>query len=111
MIKGDYSKILEKEDEFFKKFSEERNKQYPSHDITFRRIQLGDFERGFPDILNNLSTVGNVNKEDLVNRFKHLNLDKSDTYKIVVGVDNKTNKIIASGTLFFELKFIRNMGV
>ena len=35
----------------------------------------------------------------------------SDTYKIIVLIDNQTNKIIGSGSLILEKKFIRDAGI
>ena len=71
---------------------------------------MSDFDHGFPDILSNLSDLGSISKEKFVERFKLMNLDNSSTYKIIVAVDNSSKQIIASGTVFFELKFIRNLG-
>ena len=102
---------MDKEDKFLKAFSKARNKQYPKHNITFRKLQVDDYDRGFFEALSNLSKVGNVSKEQFQKRFNDLDLKSSNIYKIIVGVDNDTNKIIASGTVFFELKFIRNLGV
>ena len=105
------NKILNLEEEFLSTFTKERNKTYPQSSLTYRKLREDDYDRGFFETLSNLTVVGNTTKEKYVERFQKLNLSHSDVYKIIVCVDDKTDKIIASGTVFFEFKFIRNMGV
>ena len=111
MENKEYSKILLKEDAFLASFSEERNIHHIGPELIYRKLQVEDFDRGFCETLTNLTVVGHVTKQQFLDRFERMKIDKSDVYKVVVCVDKSTGQVIASGTVFFELKFIRNMGV
>jgi len=55
--------------------------------------------------------IGNTSEADYQRRFDELFPKQRDDYKIVVIEEIKTNKIIGVGTIFFERKFIRQLGV
>ena len=107
MEKDSYVYNKEKEEDFLKAFSKARNEQYTKHNIQFRLLQEDDFDRGFPEILNHLSEVGDLTKEQFQARFRAID---PAAYKVVVGVDTEKDLIITSGTVIIELKFIRNLG-
>jgi glucosamine-phosphate N-acetyltransferase len=58
-----------------------------------------------------LTIVGDVKQEDFEKRFDLLHPRMKDIYKIVVIVDTQKDKIIGSGTIFMEYKFIRHCGI
>ena len=106
-----YHEIINTENDYLYRFTQARRRYYPGKDIVFRKIKVDDFDRDYTKVLRNLTQVGKVTKEMFEHRYNLLNLDKSHIYKIVVAVDTQTDKIVASGTVFFELKFVRNMGI
>ncbi|ADM11932.1 glucosamine phosphate N-acetyltransferase [Encephalitozoon intestinalis ATCC 50506] len=68
-------------------------------------LDINDYERGFVECLNELTIPGKVTKEQFKERY--LSLCKDGCYKIVVAYNPHKDKIIGSGTLFVEKKFIR----
>ncbi|KAK9908342.1 hypothetical protein WJX75_006367 [Coccomyxa subellipsoidea] len=77
-------------------------------DFVVRDLEKGDFRKGFPEILSQLTTVGNVSLESFTARFEEINL--SPDYKTVVIEDSEKQRIIATATLLIERKFIRGCG-
>jgi glucosamine-phosphate N-acetyltransferase len=65
-------------------------------------LEKEDYNRGYLNLLEQLSTVGDISYEQFV---KTLNKMNSMIYVIR---DMKLNKIVASGTIFIEHKFIHN---
>ncbi|PVU95997.1 hypothetical protein BB561_001461 [Smittium simulii] len=76
-------------------------------DFSVRPLSINDFENGYMEILQTLTTVGDVTKEMYEAQFS---LMKSLNKYIVVFVETKSNKIAASGALLVELKFAQNCG-
>ena len=52
--------------------------------------------------------MGDVTKERFEEQFNFINPKSSNTYKIIVGVDEEKDIIVCNGTLVIERKFIRN---
>lgn len=80
-------------------------------DFEFRYLERDDYDKGFMDTLSQLTVVGNVTKDDFQKRFDEIYPKRSDVYKIVVLIDRERNYIIGAGTIFFEKKFIRGLGL
>ena len=72
-------------------------------DIRIRPLAEGDYSKGFPNILSQLTVVGDVSEEDFLKRF-HRMKSCVDSYFIVVIEDTVKNKVIGSGTLAVEHK-------
>ena len=70
--------------------------------MNIRPICKNDFYKNFTDLLSQLSTTGNITYQNFLNVINSLN----NNHLIYVIEDN--NKIIASGTLLIENKFIHN---
>jgi glucosamine-phosphate N-acetyltransferase len=70
--------------------------------MNIRPICKNDFYKNFTDLLSQLSTTGNITYQNFINIINSLN----NNHLIYVIEDN--NKIIASGTLLIENKFIHN---
>lgn len=51
-----------------------------------------------------------MSKEDFEKRYDELFPAREDIYKIIVIVEKSSNWIVGCGTLFFEKKFLRNIG-
>lgn len=66
-----------------------------------RALEIDDYDKGYLSLLEQLTHVGNISKKDFEKSFQNMN-----TNIFVVELDNK---IIASGTLFIERKFIHEL--
>ncbi|RHZ54166.1 hypothetical protein Glove_429g38 [Diversispora epigaea] len=73
-----------------------------------RPLATEDYDKGVLDCLKQLSIVGNVSKENFVERFE--SMKSASRYYIVVIENEKDKKVVAVGTLLVELKFLRNCG-
>jgi len=51
--------------------------------------------------------VGKVTKEDFERRFDEMFPSHAHIYKIIVIIDTSNDKVIGSGTIFMEKKFLR----
>lgn len=58
-------------------------------EFLYRYLKRDDYDKGFMDILSQLTVVGNVTKEDYEKRFDEMFPKRSDVYKIVVLVDRE----------------------
>ena len=56
-------------------------------EYTFRRLEWGDFEKGFLEVLKGLTVVGDTTKEQFMARYDELFPRLSDMYKIIVVED------------------------
>jgi len=81
----------------------------PSEGFIVRPLSSKDYERGFLDILGQLTSVGPITKQHFMKNFDEMK-KSSDTYYITVIVDTKLDKIVGSGTLVREKKFIHMCG-
>jgi hypothetical protein len=62
------------------------------------------------EVLGQLTVVGTVTKDSFESRFDWLFPNHSDTYFIIVIIDNSCDRIIGSATLMLERKFLRSTG-
>lgn len=78
-----------------------------------RPLSIDDYDEGYMNLLTGLTRVGTVSREDYVHRFETMKRSNEifDHYAIVVIVDKQTNKVVATSTLFLELKFIRQCAI
>ena len=74
--------------------------------LLIRPLRSGDYDRGFLQLLTQLTEVGNVSREQFLNRFH--TMKSNGSYYIIVIEDPSTEKAIASATLVVEQKFIHN---
>lgn len=74
-----------------------------------RKLELSDKSKGFLELLRQLTVCDSVSDQEFQNRFEEL---KSCGDDHVVGVieDECSKKIIATGSVYIERKFIRNCG-
>lgn len=73
-----------------------------------RELVSEDYEKGFLELLSQLTTVGTVGRDAFMERLHQLRL-RGD--KVLVIEDKETGKVVASGTLILEYKFIHDCGV
>lgn len=88
------------------KFLREKN-------LVARPLSVDDYDRGYLKLLAGLTRVGSVSKEDYVRQFENMKKSNQicDHYAVVVIEDTQTNEVVATSTLFLELKFIRECAV
>lgn len=74
--------------------------------LFIRPLRSTDYEKGFLVLLSQLTDVGNVTKEQFLNRF--YSMKTAGGYYVVVIEDTNSGKVIACATLVVEQKFIHN---
>ncbi|KAL9537640.1 hypothetical protein MBANPS3_011593 [Mucor bainieri] len=74
---------------------------------TIRPLRKDDDERGFVELLSQLSIVGTITQKSFKDRFNLLK-QQGSTYIVVIEEDNR---IVASATLLVEYKFLRECGI
>lgn len=72
---------------------------------SIRELKVKDYENGFLDCLTELTIVGDISKDKFIETF---NKRKTVGVFTAVAVDDKTKKILGTGSVFYEPKFIRN---
>ncbi|XP_068981458.1 probable glucosamine 6-phosphate N-acetyltransferase [Bombus flavifrons] len=77
--------------------------------LLIRPLKSEDYDRGFLQLLAQLTEVGNINREQFLNRF-HM-MKNTGSYYIIVIEDINTEKVVATATLVVEQKFIHNCAV
>ncbi|KAJ1883037.1 Glucosamine-phosphate N-acetyltransferase-like protein [Coemansia sp. RSA 1722] len=73
-----------------------------------RPLELTDYRKGFADCLANLTIVGDVTEQMFGETFE--DMQRTGNYLIVVIEDLASQKIVASGSLIIEQKFLRGCG-
>ena len=79
--------------------------------LPIRSLQETDISKGFVELLSQLSPspIGHVTNDEFLSRFAEL-VAFGENHKIVVVEDEKKEKIIATGCIFVEKKFLRGCG-
>ncbi|KAJ2020514.1 Glucosamine-phosphate N-acetyltransferase-like protein [Coemansia sp. RSA 455] len=78
----------------------------PNHII--RPLELTDFRKGYIECLANLTVVGDVTEQMFAESFE--DMQRAGCYFVIVIEDLELTKIVATGTLVVEQKFIRMCG-
>jgi len=74
-----------------------------------RRLEITDKSKGFIELLRQLTVCDSISDKEFEDRFHEL-ASQGDDHVICVIEDDNTGKIIATGSVFIEKKFIRNCG-
>ncbi|XP_072377581.1 probable glucosamine 6-phosphate N-acetyltransferase [Diabrotica undecimpunctata] len=74
--------------------------------IVVRPLKVSDYDKGFLQILSQLTEVGNIGKLEFERQF--WNMRKAGGYYVTVIEDTRSNTIIGSSTLITEFKFIHD---
>lgn len=74
--------------------------------LLIRPLRSTDYDKGFLQLLGQLTEVGKITREQFLNRFQ--SMKNAGIYYIVVIEDLNCTKVIASATLIAEQKFIHN---
>jgi len=70
-----------------------------------RELASEDYDKGFYELLDQLAKSPKLPREEFEERLQAIRKESS-TYKIIVFEDVNTNKLIASGAILIEKKFI-----
>jgi len=89
------------------KFSPELTVENPGEGLLLRPLQLGDYDAGFPQLLGQLTKVGDISREQWEERFFQMKA-KQGTYIITVVEDTTTHQVVGASTLVVEQKFIHS---
>ncbi|KAI9477575.1 Glucosamine-phosphate N-acetyltransferase-like protein [Coemansia sp. RSA 989] len=81
--------------------------QVPENHV-LRPLEVTDYRKGFMDCLSNLTVTGQVSEQMFQESFEEM--QRTGCYFIIVVEDLSTEKIVASGCLMVEQKFIRECG-
>jgi len=77
-------------------------------ELRMRNLELADYDKGYMSLLEQLTTTGSIDFLKYKERFEELSVNKDH---VVLVVENlKSQKIVASGTLLIERKFIHANG-
>ncbi|XP_046992169.1 probable glucosamine 6-phosphate N-acetyltransferase isoform X1 [Schistocerca americana] len=82
----------------------------PGENLLVRPLCRADYEKGFVQLLGQLTSVGDITKEQFLRRYAEMKACKN-TYFITVIEDTITNRIIGAATLVIEQKFIHGCAV
>ncbi|KAI1177794.1 glucosamine 6-phosphate N-acetyltransferase [Nemania sp. FL0916] len=74
-----------------------------------RSLRVSDYDTGFLDCLRVLTTVGEISKEDFAQQYDWMRSQGS--YYILVIEDTSTGKVVGTGNLLVERKFIHSLGL
>ncbi|XP_072929981.1 probable glucosamine 6-phosphate N-acetyltransferase [Epargyreus clarus] len=74
--------------------------------IVVRPLQRSDFDKGFLQLLSQLTSTGNITRKQFDERFTQMKA--SGGYYVTVIEDTRVAKIIGAATLTIEQKFIHN---
>merc|ERR1711887_193178 len=82
----------------------------PGEGLRVRSLCLEDYDRGFLELLGQLTSVGNISREEWEARFQAMKSCK-DTYYVVVIEDVNLARVIGAATLVVGKKFIHSCGL
>lgn len=78
--------------------------------LHLRPLASSDYARGHLELLATLTEVPDIGQEAWKTRFDEMVALKGSYYPVVY-VESQTNRLVASGTLLLERKFIRGAGL
>lgn len=81
-----------------------------SNGLLARALRLSDYEKGYLELLSQLTDVGNVSRHHFQERFFEMKESNSvrEHYVIIVIEDLYAGKVVGTSTLFLEMKFIHD---
>jgi len=83
----------------------------PGSGLKVRPLQLSDYDRGFLQLLGQLTTVGQISWEEWEDRFSEMKSGSGGgTYFVVVVEDTEQDRVVGAATLVVERKFIHQCG-
>ncbi|XP_013414586.1 probable glucosamine 6-phosphate N-acetyltransferase isoform X1 [Lingula anatina] len=91
------------------KFKHGISPRNPGENLILRPLSSGDFDRGFLQLLTQLTSVGEVSRAMFEDQFNNMKACKN-TYYVTVIEDKETNAVIGAASLVCEEKFIHATG-
>jgi len=79
----------------------------PGENLRIRPLCADDYEKGYLSLLSQLTSVGDVSKDEFLERFNKMKAS-DDTYYVTVIEDVNSGAVIGSASLVKEQKFIHN---
>ncbi|KAL6574996.1 Glucosamine-phosphate N-acetyltransferase-like protein [Orobanche minor] len=77
--------------------------------LQVRKLERSDKQKGFIELLQQLTVCGSISEKAFEERFQEI-AECGDGHLICVIEDNCSGKIVGTGSVFIEKKFIRNCG-
>ncbi|XP_057999612.1 glucosamine 6-phosphate N-acetyltransferase-like [Hevea brasiliensis] len=77
--------------------------------LQVRKLEKSDKSKGFIELLQQLTVCDSISEKKFEERFQEINSYGNDHIVCVIE-DDQSGKIIATGSVFIERKFIRNCG-
>ncbi|CAL5334529.1 unnamed protein product [Camellia sinensis] len=87
----------------------QNNNSFHEDSFQVRKLEISDKSKGFIELLQQLTVCDSVSEKQFEERFRELS-SYGDDHLICVIEDNRSGKIVATGSVFTEKKFIRNCG-
>lgn len=75
---------------------------------TVRELEVNDYNKGYLDLLENLTQVGTISEDYFKVQYEYLR-NRQDSYVRVIE-DRTTNRVVATGSIYIEYKFIHQVG-
>eukprot|EP00697_Spironema_sp_BW2_P010913 gnl/Spiro4/2639_TR1278_c0_g1_i2.p1 gnl/Spiro4/2639_TR1278_c0_g1~~gnl/Spiro4/2639_TR1278_c0_g1_i2.p1 ORF type:complete len:210 (-),score=41.14 gnl/Spiro4/2639_TR1278_c0_g1_i2:103-732(-) len=79
-------------------------------DLVLRPLQLGDYDRGFVELLSQLTVVAPLSRAEFEARFREM-AACPEHYFVMVIEDTQKRVLCAAGTVFVERKFVHSAGL
>lgn len=77
-----------------------------SEQYTLRPLELTDFQKGFRELLGQLSNVGDLNEERFQKAFEIM----GSSVRVIVVEHRESGKLVSAASMVEEQKFLRNAG-
>ena len=81
----------------------------PGEGLLVRSLSLEDYDRGFLELLGQLTSVGEISRDQWEQRWREMK-ECSGTYYVIVIEDLENKRVIGAATMVMEKKFIHSCG-
>merc|ERR1711936_1531910 len=81
----------------------------PGSGLMLRSLCLEDYDRGYLALLSQLTSVGDISREEWEARWNQM-MDCNSTYYVIVVEDRSMARVVGAATLVRERKFIHSCG-
>jgi glucosamine-phosphate N-acetyltransferase len=78
--------------------------------FSLRPLRIFDYDNGYLQLLAQLTSVGEVSRKEFQQRFASMSNAQPRAYFVVVIEETSSARLVASGTLVIEWKFIHKAG-
>ncbi|XP_043246293.1 glucosamine 6-phosphate N-acetyltransferase-like [Amphibalanus amphitrite] len=92
------------------KFNPAITAEQPGDGLLVRPLQKEDYDKGFLQLLGQLTEVGDISREDFLKRYEAMTACPSTYYPVVVE-DEVKGQVVGAATLVIEQKFIHHCAV